>query len=281
VSKQGKTLQMPEFEEWIGRRADTPDAATPRLLAEFRATLAPHLFEPGDPDVAPPGFHWCLAPALPAAAELGEDGSAAHAGLVPPVPLPRRMWAGGSIETFAPIRRGAAIHRLSSLEAVTRRDGSSGPLYFVSLRHVIMAEGSLAVRERQDLVFRDASSQPGAGRKGADAQDDLAWTVDAGPVLLFRFSALTFNSHRIHYDERYARSEGYPGLLVQGPLQAALMLNQISVLKGEVPRRFDYRCLAPLFSGPSLRVASRGDEVRVIRADGIITAEGRTRAQDT
>ena len=272
---------MPEFEEWIGRRADTPDVATSRLLAEFRATLAPHLFEPGDPDVAPPGFHWCLAAALPPAAELGEDGSAAHAGLVPPIPLPRRMWAGGSIETFAPTRRGAAVRRLSSLEAVTRRDGSSGTLYFVSIRHDIMADGSLAVRERQDLVFRDASSQPGAGRPDAPARDDMTSMVDAGPVLLFRFSALTFNSHRIHYDEPYARSEGYPGLLVQGPLQAALMFNQIAALKGGVPRRFDYRCLAPLFSSPSVRVASRGDEVRVIRADGIITAEGRARAQDT
>jgi 3-methylfumaryl-CoA hydratase len=272
---------MPEFEEWIGRRAEALDVATPRLLAEFRATLAPHLFEPGDPDLAPPGFHWSLAPAVPPAAALGEDGSAAHAGLVPPIPLPRRMWAGGSIETFAPIRRGAAIRRLSSLDAVTRRDGSSGTLYFVTLRHVIMAEGSPAVHERQDLVFRDASSQPGAGRPESETRDDLTWTVNAGPVMLFRFSALTFNSHRIHYDEHYARSEGYLGLLVQGPLQAALMLNQISTLKGGVPRRFDYRCLAPLFSSPSVRVASRGDEVRVIRADGIITAEGRARAQDT
>ncbi len=272
---------MPEFQEWIGRRTETTDVATVRLLAEFRATLAPHLFEPGDPGVAPPGFHWGLAPAIPTAAELGRDGSAAHGGLVPPIPYPRRMWAGGRVETFAPIRRGAAIRRLSSLEAVTRRDGSSGALYFVSLRHDIMAEGSLAVREHQDLVFRDATSQAGMGRRDMEARDDLIWTVDAGPVLLFRFSALTFNSHRIHYDERYAGSEGYPGLLVQGPLQAALMLNQISVVKGEVPPRFDYRCLAPLFSDPCVRVATRGDEVRVIRADGIITAEGRARARDT
>jgi 3-methylfumaryl-CoA hydratase len=272
---------MPEFQEWVGRRTETADVATPRLLAEFRATLAPHLFEPGDPGLAPPGFHWSLAPATPTAAKLGRDGSAAHGGLVPPIPFPRRMWAGGSIETFTPIRREAAIRRLSSLEAVTRRDGSSGALYFVSIRHDIMADGSLAVRERQDLVFRDASSQPGMGRQDAEARDDLSWTVDAGPVLLFRFSALTFNSHRIHYDEGYARSEGYPGLLVQGPLQAALMLNQISVLKGGVPRRFDYRCLAPLFSDPNIRVAARGDEVRVIRADGIITAEGRAHVRDT
>ncbi|MFO1121508.1 MAG: MaoC family dehydratase N-terminal domain-containing protein [Hyphomicrobiales bacterium] len=267
-----------EFQDWIGRAAETSDTVTARLLGEFRATLAPHLFDPERPDTAPPGFHWALAPPLPAMAALGEDGSQAKGLLVPPIPAPRRMWAGGSVESLAPIRLGASIRRHSSVAAIERRTGASGDLHFVSIRHLIEAEGILAVRERQDLVFRAAASTIGQGKAADPLAAGLDWTLDAGPVLLFRFSALTFNAHRIHYDEAFSRSEGYAGPLVQGPLQATLMLNQIATLHGQVPQRFDYRCVAPLVATAGIRIVSSGGDSRVLRPDGSITAEGCVRA---
>ncbi len=267
--------------DWIGRSVETDDTFTPRLLAAFRATLAPHLHLPGDASEAPPGFHWCLAPALPGLAQLDEDGSEAKGRLVPPIPLPRRMWAGGSVATLAPIRSGASIRRRTTVERVERSQGRTGELCFVALRHLITADGAPAVSERQDLVFRAEGSEAAAGRPAAAAAPDLVWTVDASMVLLFRFSALAFNGHRIHYDQEYCRSEGYARPLVQGPLQAALMLNQLSVLSGAVPHVFDYRCVAPLLAGPGIRVESAGSACRILRPDGAVTAEGRVRAPDT
>ena len=271
------------WSEWIGRDVTREDVATPRLAAEYRAILGDHLFETHNQ--LPPGFHWGLAPATPPPSELGPDGSEAKGLFLPPIPQARRMWAGGRIETLAPIVIGARIRRVSAISGIETRMGASGAMCFVSIRHEIFAEDNLAVRERQDLVFRDASPPAVPPPAGPAAPGGMHWTIEAKPALLFRFSAFTFNGHRIHYDEPYARSEGYAGLLVHGPLQAVLMLNQAAAALGQVPRSFDYRCLAPLYGGARFTVSTRFDMglsvSRVSREDGVITAEGRVPAPGT
>jgi 3-methylfumaryl-CoA hydratase len=265
---------------WIGRRAQRDDIVSKRLAVAYRASLEPHLFIPADPDETPPGLHWCLAVAAPALGDLGADGSEARGGLLPAAPLPRRMWAGGEVETFAPVRIGAAIRRSSTIADVQERQGRSGRLCFVTVRHDIECGGVLAVRERQDLVFREAGSGAPAA-PSARPRADLARKIDASPVLLFRFSALTFNGHRIHYDHPYAtQTEGYGGLVVHGPLQADLLLNQAAVLLGAVPSRFSYRCIAPLIAGRPCEVLSAlaGEHAAsgaIVDANGIVTTEGK------
>lgn len=264
-----------DFQDWIGRRVTREDVVTPRLLAEFRATLDRYLFDEGG-SVCPPGFHVCLAPAIPMMADVGVDGAERKGLFLPPVPLPRRMWAGGLIDTRRPLQLGARIIRVSTITDIRFKRGASGALCLISVDHEISDAGGLAVRERQDLVFREAST--GADVKiGPEQPIHADWMVDPSPLLLFRFSAMTFNGHRIHFDSDHARAEGYPGLLVHGPLQALLMLNLLAVRKGAVPKLFEYRCLAPLPDGHEFGVAcDAADTVaRILRHDGVVTAEGR------
>ncbi len=271
-----------DFSAWSGRSVTRQDKVTERLLSEYRATLGPWLFE--REGTSPPGLHWGLAPATPSPAETGPDGAEAKGIFLPPIPLPRRMWAGGLIETLGPLRPGAQITRRSTVGEVKHKQGSSGEMWLVSVLHEILEDGVALLRERQDLVFRamGPASPPPVPSDGA--LDGSAHVIAASTVLLFRFSAFTFNGHRIHYDLDHARSEGYSGLLVHGPMQAALMLNAMAARLGRVPDRFDYRCLAPLVSGYDFGVAcvENGGETiaRIIRCDGTTTAEGRVRARD-
>lgn len=272
-----------EFSSWIGRNVTREDVVTSRLLAEYRATMAPHLFSPQDPSECPPGLHWGLAPATPGSDETGPDGAEAKGLFLPPIPLPRRMWAGGVIETLKPIRVGERVTRRSEIADLKMKSSAGGDLCIVSIRHDISGEDGLALHERQDLVFREPATS--RVETGAEKVIEADWHVEASPLLLFRFSAFTFNGHRIHYDPYYAAEEGYPALLVHGPLQATLMLNLAATLLGAIPHRFEYRCLAPLFSGASFGVAYDGTAspatVRVIRSDGVTTAEGRVHARGT
>lgn len=268
------------FESWIGRGVTREDVVTPRLLGEYRASLEPFLFRPEDQGVCPPGLHWGLAPAMPGMTELGPDGAEAKGLFLPPIPLPRRMWAGGAVETFAPIRLGMQVARTSAISDLRMRDGKTGALCFVSVTHEITSGGALLLRERQDLVFREAGPGRAAPATQIDtAKGDLEWTVETSAALLFRFSAFTFNGHRIHYDVPYAvETEGHAGLIVHGPLQAALLLNQASVALGRVPQRFDYRCTAPLIAGPAITVATileaNGASSRIRDHRGIVTSAG-------
>ena len=269
-----------DFTAWVGRSVTRTDVVSPRLLAEFRATLSPFLFEQ-EATVAPPGFHFTLAPAMPVASDTGPDGAERKGLFLPPIALPRRMWAGGSIETFRPLMAGAGVSRTSTIADLRWKRGQGGLLCLVTIRHDIADEDGISITEQQDLIFREAATAP-AVLPGPQTEGNSDWTVEASPLLLFRFSALTFNGHRIHYDLAYAEEEGYPGLLVHGPLQAALMLNLASARAGHVPRRFAYRCLAPLFGGEAFGVAC--DEqggTRIIRCDGVTTAEGQAHARGT
>jgi 3-methylfumaryl-CoA hydratase len=277
------SLDVAHLKEWIGRSMVAEDVATPRLVAEYRATLDPHL-APVPPQAAPLAFHWCLAPAIAPMAELGPDGHPARGGFLPPVPLPRRMWAGGEIEIDAGIEIGATVTRRSTIADVSVKEGRSGTLCFVTVRHDYATATGVAITERQDIVYRDAeppSAAPApAPAPAAPRPAELTWQVEGSPVLLFRYSALTFNGHRIHYDQPYVTGvEGYRGLLVHGPLQASLLLNLAAVWGGRAPTRFRYRGLSPLTAGATFSVAGTpqpdgGVTVWTQSADGRVCMEG-------
>ncbi len=269
------------FKTWIGKSVTRQDIVTQRIVDEYRATLAPYLFKPSLSDECPPGLHWCLALPAHETENLGPDGAEAKGLFLPPIPLPRRMWAGGQVETLCPLRVNDRIQRISTVSDVKMREGKGGSLCFVSVTHEISANGALALRERHDILFREPSRKP-LSQTAADPapQADLEWQVKATPLLLFRFSAITFNGHRIHYDLPYAtETEGYEGLLVHGPMQAALTLNQLSAVNGKVPKGFDYRCVAPLIAGQTFRVWARrdgtGGAAGILNSAGVMTIEAR------
>lgn len=270
---------MADFSDWIGRSVTRVDTLTQRLFDKYRATMLPFLFEDGE-RTAPPGLHFGLAPPTPEADETGPDGAELKGLFLPPIPQARRMWAGGSITTLRPLRHGAMVIRTSTITDIRSRQGSSGNLCLVSIDHDIADGNGTAIRERQDLVFRDPPEGP-PPPLGPDQAITADWQVEATPLLLFRFSAFTFNGHRIHYDLGHAAAEGYPGLLVHGPLQAALMLNLAAEKLGYVPHRFDYRCLAPLYGGGRFGVAWEPGKLRIVRGDGVTTAEGQVHARET
>jgi 3-methylfumaryl-CoA hydratase len=280
-------MDIETLKPWIGRSEEASDLVTPRLAESFAATFAPHL-APCPAGEAPLALHWCLAPPIAPMAALGEDGHAAKGEFLPPVALPRRMWAGGRIETLAPLRIGEEVTRRSRIADVALKQGRSGPLCFVAVEHELVTPRGVALRERHDIVYREAAKPGGAPppEPAAPAEPrpaDLAWTVEASPVLLFRYSALTFNGHRIHYDQPYVTGvEGYAGLVVHGPIQATLIMNIIATLSGGEPIRLDYRGLAPLIAGEPFQVKARRLPDGAIAAwtegaDGRVRMEGTSR----
>lgn len=252
------------FGEWIGRQTSAEDVVTERLDASFRAIFAPHL-APTPEGVAPAGIHWCLSPAIRPMEELGPDGHPTRNLVLPPVPLPRRMWAGGSVETFDPLRVGDRTVRVSTIADVVRKEGRTGELWFVAVDHEYSTGRGLALRERQNIVYRAAAVPGGEHSRSAPPAPPRPraahWTVPTSPVLLFRYSAITFNGHRIHYDYPYVTEvEGYGGLVVHGPLQAALLLNLAAAQSGRAPARFTYRAVAPAIAGGEIEVCRGAGE---------------------
>jgi len=210
-------------------------------------------------------WHWLYLLDRPAQADLGPDGHPVrHTVPAPPGPGRRRMWAGGHVRTKGPLRCGEAATRRSTVLSTEDKQGRSGPLTFVLVQHQILQSGRVVVDERQDIVYRTATS--GAASASDDRPvvppTDDEWSIDISPTLLFRFSALTYNAHRIHYDRDYARDvEGYPGLLTHGPLQALVMAEAARAhgCGGEVS--FSYRLIAPLFDHQGLVArAERGPD---------------------
>ena len=277
------SIDIAHLRSWIGRTETAEDIVTPRLVAEYGATLAPHL-APAPDGEAPLGIQWCLTPPIAPQDGLGPDGHPARGGFLPPVPLPRRMWAGGRIETKGALKLGETVIRASAIEDVTLKEGRSGALCFVTVRHGYAGADGIVITERHDIVYRDppppspAGAPPGPAPGAGAAADEanLVWELDASPTLLFRYSAMTFNGHRIHYDEPYVtKVEGYPGLIVHGPLQATLLFTLAGVLGGATPKVFDYRGLSPMFSPTTLRVLGRREPDDTIRC-WTQDADGRT-----
>lgn len=274
-------IDLDHLRGWIGREEQGAELLTPAITARFNATFdLEGAVENGS--VAPALIHLCLAPPAAPTARLGPDGHPARGGFLPPVPLPRRMWAGGSMVFHDAIRVGETVSRRSVIRDVTVKEGRSGTLCFVTVEHRIESDTRLVIEERQDIVYRDAApadASTATNPPPAPQGRHQRW-IEPSPPLLFRYSALTFNGHRIHYDNPYARGEeGYPGLIVHGPLQATLLMQFAEDLHGARPRRFEFRNLSPLFDTAPFRLNAEadGDGMRLwtASAEGPVAMEGR------
>jgi 3-methylfumaryl-CoA hydratase len=237
-----------QLQAWQGRSETVHDVVTAAPVRMLRATLD---LPPADvPDELPPLWHWLYF--LPSArqSQLGPDGHPQRGGFLPPVPLPRRMWAGGQLAFFSALRLGDEIRRLSTIDDVKLKTGRTGDLCFVRVRHEISSPRGLALREFHDIVYR---SEPAPGTPEPTYENAppsmLARRIVPDDVLLFRYSALTFNGHRIHYDRRYVTEvEGYPGLVVHGPLLATLLAGLAGrQYAGRAPASFAFRAVKPVF----------------------------------
>lgn len=252
-----RKLDIDHLRQWIGRSEQATDIVTAQLVKGLRATLFQEVGEPRTGDAAPFTVHWCLAQPVFPMSMLGPDGHPTRGGFLPPVPLPRRMWAGGEIEFLQPLRVGDESIRTSRIADVQVKSGSTGTLCFVSVEHSISSPRGVAIRERQDIVYREMTTSAPVGAKAPPAPPKAQHreTHVSDPVLLFRYSALTFNGHRIHYDRDYVtKVEGYPGLIFHGPLQAALIIEMAAKLRGKPPKKFTYRGLQPLFEGSEFSI---------------------------
>jgi 3-methylfumaryl-CoA hydratase len=249
---------LDHLRQWIGRTSEATDVVTAQLVRGLRATLFMDIGDPKAGDASPFTTHWCLGQPVFPMAELGPDGHPARGGFLPPVPLPRRMWAGGELEILEALRVGDEVTRVSRISDVTMKTGSTGVLCFVSVDHTVTTPRGVAIRERQDIVYRDVSPASATPAKppGPPPVAQHRETHMADPVLLFRYSALTFNGHRIHYDRDYVtKVEGYPGLIFHGPMQAAFMVELGAKLNGgRPPKKFSYRGVQPLFDGSEFSV---------------------------
>ena len=252
-------LDLDHLRQWIGRTSEASDIVTAQLVKGLRATLFQEIGEPKASDTAPFTVHWCLAQPVFPMSMLGPDGHPTRGGFLPPVPLQRRMWAGGDLEFLDTLRVGDEAKRVSRIDDVTVKTGSSGTLCFVSVEHIVTTSRGTAIRERQDIVYREMGGEKAATTRSNVPSPRLAQhreTHMADAVLLFRYSALTFNGHRIHYDRDYVtKVEGYPGLVFHGPLQAAFIVELAAKLRGgKPPKQFSYRGVQPLFEGSDFSV---------------------------
>lgn len=234
--------------DWIGRTETAAETLTPETIRRFRATL-----DMDADDAAPNLIHLCLAPPVERPGRLGRDGHPAKGGFLPPVDLPVRMWAGGAYRFSDTLRAGDHVTRASRIDSITPKQGRSGPLCFVTVIHELSTPRGPALSERHDIVYRGEGQVPRPAEpapRGAHVE-----RVDITPVTLFRYSALTFNGHRIHYDHPYATEvEGYPGLVIHGPLQATLLYHFAARLMGAEPARFEFRNRSPLFIGDTVEL---------------------------
>jgi 3-methylfumaryl-CoA hydratase len=261
--------QSQDVRQWIGRSETASDTVTATPYAALSATLdwAPERPATGTP--LPPVWHWLYFLPLHRMSDVGPDGHTRRGGFLPPVPLPRRMWAGSQLEFIEPLRIGDALTRTSTIADVSEKSGRSGSLVFVKVRHDIRKSGGAhALTEFHDIVYRSAPKPGDPPPKPQPAPPTSTWErkIVPGDVLLFRYSALTFNSHRIHYDRKYVTEvEGYPGLVVHGPLIATLLLD---LLRRELPdavvAAYQFKAVRPLFDlNPFFVCGERRDDKTV------------------
>lgn len=242
-------LDIDHLRKWVGREDLRLDVVSADLALKYHATFD----FPGEPPklghIVPRLIHFCLAQPATPTSELGQDGHPVRGGFLPPVPLPRRMWAGGAFHFHGDLKVGDAVKRTSRIEGVALKEGRTGPLCFVTVLHRMEANGATVIEERQDIVYRGFDAPGGPAKAQLPAERGAHQrAMKAEAPLLFRYSALTFNGHRIHYDRRYVTDvEGYPGLIVHGPMQAAWLCNYATQLRDSPPTRFTFRSLSPLF----------------------------------
>ncbi len=254
---------MSALQAWIGKQETRRDVVTAGPLCRLMATLDRDAPMPQVGDALPPAWDWLYFLSAPGASDVDRDGHGRRGKFLPPVPLPRRMWAGSRITYETPLHVGDEITRVSTIKEISLKEGRTGRLVLVTVAHEIHAGDRLAVRDEQDLVYRDAPAPDAALPEARPAPAEAQWSreITPDPVLLFRYSALTFNGHRIHYDRDYAMNvEGYPGLVVQAPLVATLLLDLLwRHLPGETVRHFKFRALRPLFDTSVFHLQGRRD----------------------
>ncbi len=263
-------MSLEKLKDWIGRSQTMEDLAAPFPIRALAATFDEQDAEPRAGDPLPPLWHWLYFLEAAPQSKIGPDGHAERGDFLPPVPLPRRMWAGSRFAFDGPpIRVGDTITRRSTVKSVEPKTGSTGAMVFVTVEHVVSGSAGRSFVEEHDIVYREAARPGEASRSPKPAPTDATWSraVLADPVLLFRFSALTFNGHRIHYDQPYVTgTEGYPGLIVHGPLMGML---QIELARRANPSKtastFEFRALSPVFGGATLGVHGRRE------ADGSVS----------
>ncbi|WP_129774601.1 acyl-CoA dehydrogenase [Peristeroidobacter soli] len=251
-----------DLQAWVGREQETDERISVSVARAMAATLdLESVLDAGQP--LPPGWQWLFFNPTARASALGVDGHPQRGGFLPPIEQPRRMWAGSRIRYLAPLPIDATAKKRSRILKIESKTGKRGSLVFVTLEHTITCDGTVCISEEQDVVFREATTS------SADSQprryDGVAqWSRSVMPdtTLLFRYSALTFNGHRIHYDQAYARNEeGYPDLVVHGPLTATL-LQQFAVEHGGGRRLagFDFRGVAPLFVSRAFQLEGQASD---------------------
>ena len=251
---QGTHVSAPaNLKDWIGNSESIGDTVTATPVAALCATLDWPAARPAVGTPLPCLWHWLYFLPLAQQSEIGPDGHPHRGGFLPPVPLPRRMWAGSDFEFLVPLRVGDALQRKSTIVEVSEKSGRSGALIFVRVRHEISRNGEngVALREHHNIVYRDTARPDDPLPAPQAAPAAFAWErrIKADDVLLFRYSALTFNGHRIHYDRKYVTEvEGYPGLIVHGPLIATLLLD---LLRRHLPdaqvAKFEFKAVRPTF----------------------------------
>jgi len=244
------TMDIDHLKTWIGRTETVHDSITKVPVQALSATLDRDDPHPVDGDVLPLLWHWLYFLPIARASQLGPDGHPRRGGFLPPVPAPRRMWAGGRYAFVRDLHVGEAISRTSTILDVSAKTGRTGTLVFVKVGHEISGESGVAIHEEHDIVYRDLPLPGEAPPPPRPAPAGAVWSKTIAPddVLLFRYSALTFNGHRIHYDRRYVTGEeGYPGLVVHGPLIATLLMELYRTQDGRRLSGFRFRAISPTF----------------------------------
>lgn len=261
---------LAHLQTWQGQSEVLEDLITPAPLRALSATLDRDDPLPHAGTELPPLWHWLFFLPHHRQSEIGPDGHAKRGGFLPPVPLPRRMWAGGRLHWHAPLHVGDEVKRVSTIESVTHKSGRTGDLLFVLVKHEVHNTQGLCLTEEHDIVYRPAAQVGDPVPAPVAAEKHATWQRDMAPddVLLFRYSALTFNGHRIHYDRKYVTEvEGYPGLIVHGPLIATLLVDLVRRNTTRPIRSFEFKALRPTFECA---------DQRTLRACGEPDANGST-----
>lgn len=257
-------IDIENLRQWIGRSEERHDTPTAYSVAGLSATL-----DRGDPppqagDSSPPGIHWLHFLNTTRQSGLGPDGHTKRGGFLPPVDLPRRMWAGGRLELLRPVFIGTPLKKVSTIRDVTHKSGKSGELVFVVVEHQFYHDNELVISEEHDIVYREEPDPKAPPPPSKLPLSGAIWNrvITPDPVMLFRYSALTFNGHRIHYDYKYVTEvEGYPGLIVHGPLIATLLMDLCQREKPESRlTKFNFRAISPVFDTGPFQISGIPDE---------------------
>ena len=250
-------VDIDHLRKWIGKIDNVTDYVTPVVEQRYRATLNMDIGNPKDGEPVTSGLHWMLGWNLVKNDELGVDSHPALGEFLPPVPLPRRMWAGSEINVLKPIRVGDKVVKQSTVSDIQVKEGRTGLLCFVTAEYNFLVNDEVTINEKHNIVYRDISKSGGGSgySKEIPERADLSEKIFMHPTILFRYSAIGFVGHRIHYDHPYTvNEENYPGLIVHGPLQATYLLRAAEKLMGKQVKSFTHKVMAPVFANSEYMV---------------------------